>query len=144
MHIKLLQPYNNETAHSQVKQLMKRHFNLDIRLDNEPNAWISSQEITRLRYQLNDKGWQWILNYLKTGDYEDFGIFPSERTIYNTDFQLHTLKSLIESGVNVKHIPFLRETQAYITLIALFNYGKVFFNIKRTDEFTDYLNAHGK
>lgn len=74
--IQFAQTYNNEAAHRQVKLLMKQHKQLYIQVNGE--AWISSQGVTSIRYQLNAQGWQWILNYLQTGDYEDFGVFPSD------------------------------------------------------------------
>lgn len=67
--IQFTQIYNNEAAHRQVKLLMKQHKQLYIQVNGE--AWISSQGVTGIRYQLNAQGWQWILNYLQTGDYED-------------------------------------------------------------------------
>lgn len=67
--IQFAQTYNNEAAHRQVKLLMKQHKQLYIQVNGE--AWISSQGVTGIRYQLNAQGWQWILNYLQTGDYED-------------------------------------------------------------------------
>ena len=66
--IQFAQTYNNEAAHRQVKLLMKQHKQLYIQVNGE--AWISSQGVTSIRYQLNAQGWQWILNYLQTGDYE--------------------------------------------------------------------------
>ena len=68
--------YDNEVAHRQLKLLMRQGKQLNIRVEDE--AWVSSQGITGLRYQLNEKSWQWILTYLQTGVYEDFGVFPSE------------------------------------------------------------------
>ena len=68
--------YDNETAHREVKLLMMQHKQLDIKVENE-EVWISSQGVTGLRYLVNDDSWKWILGYLQTGDYEDFGVFPS-------------------------------------------------------------------
>ena len=68
--------YDNEAAHRQVKLLMMQGKELNIRVENE-EAWISCQGVTGLRYLLNDDSWKWILGYLQTGDYEDFGVFPS-------------------------------------------------------------------
>ncbi len=143
MKFTLASPYDNELAHTRVKELMMQGRTLDMHLDDEPCVWISCPGATRLRYQLNTKSWQWILNYLQTGDYEDFGVFPSNSDIHDNDFPLHTLKSLIEQKCNVTRISFLRETQAQIRLIGLFNHGKLFFRVRRSDEFMDYLYENG-
>ena len=134
--------YDNEVAHRQLKLLMRLGRQLNIRVEDE--VWVSSQGITGLRYQLNEKSWQWILNYLQTGDYEDFGVFPSEISRFTFEgFQESKVKELVESKCNIARIPFLRETQAFVKLRGLFKYGKLFFSIRKTDDFMDYLNANG-
>lgn len=139
--IQFTQAYNNETAHRQVKQLMKQHKQLYIQVNGE--AWISSQGVTGIRYQLNKQGWQWLLNYLQTGDYEDFGIFPSKLSKICNGFQEDAVKELIEQKYNIARIPFLRETEAYIKLRGLFRFGKLYFSIKRSDDFINYLESKG-
>lgn len=134
--------YDNEVAHRQLKLLMRLGRQLNIRVEDE--VWVSSQGITGLRYQLNEKSWQWILNYLKTGDYEDFGVFPSEISKFTfEDFQENKLKELVETKCNIACIPFLRETQPFVKLRGLFKFGKLFFSIRKTDDFMDYLTANG-
>jgi hypothetical protein len=134
--------YNNEAAHRQLKLLMKQGRQLNIRVEDE--AWVSSQGVTGLRYQLNENSWQWILKYLQTGDYEDFGVFPSEISRFTFEgFQESKVKELVESKCNIARIPFLRETQAFVKLRGLFKYGKLFFSIRKTDDFMYYLNANG-
>ena len=134
--------YDNEVAHRQLKLLMRLGRQLNIRVEDE--VWVSSQGITGLRYQLNEKSWQWILNYLQTGDYEDFGVFPSEISRFTFEgFQESKVKELVESKCNIARIPFLRETQAFVKLRGLFKFGKLFFSIRKTDDFMDYLNANG-
>lgn len=133
---------SNEIAHRQVKALMKQNRILDIRLD-ESFALVSTTAVTGLQYMLTSDTWNWILNYLQTGDYEDFGIFPSDTSNMTADFQMTCLRELIEQRYNVARIPFLRETTAYVKLRGLFRFGKLFFNIKRSDEFMDYLNDKG-
>lgn len=133
---------SNEIAHRQVKALMKQNRILDIRLD-ESFALVSTTAITGLQYMLTSDTWNWILNYLQTGDYEDFGIFPSDTSNMVADFQMTCLRELIEQRYNIARIPFLRETTAYIKLRGLFKFGKLFFSIKRSDEFMDYLNDKG-
>lgn len=133
--------FDNETAHRLVKRLMKQHKQLHIKLDED--AWISSEGTTEIRYLLNKRSWQWIINYLQTGDYEDFGIFPSDISPIIEDTQTACLKELIEQKCNIARIPFLRETEAYIKLRGLFRFGKLYFSIKRSDEFIDYLNSKG-
>jgi hypothetical protein len=134
--------HDNEVAHRQLKLLMKQGKQLNIRVEDE--ALVSSQGVTGLRYQLNEKSWQWILNYLKTGDYEDFGVFPSEISKFTfEDFQENKLKELVETKCNIACIPFLRETQPFVKLRGLFKFGKLFFSIRKTDDFMDYLTANG-
>ena len=134
--------YDNENAHRQVKMLMKQGKQLDIRVNDE--ALISTQGITGLRYQLNNDSWQWILGYLQTGDYEDFGVFPSNISRFSFgDFPEKAVRDLINNNCNVACIPFLRETQAFINMRVLFKFGKLFFNVRITDDFMDYLNDKG-
>ena len=134
--------YDNEAAHRQVKLLMRQGKQLNIRIENE--AWISCQGVTGLRYLLNENSWQWLLNYLRTGDYEDFGVFPSDIPRFTfEDYQESKVKQLVNEKCNIACIPFLRETQAYVKLRGLFKFGKLFFSIRRTDEFMDYLNENG-
>ena len=134
--------YNNEVAHRQLKLMMRQGKQLSIRVEDE--AWISSQGVTGLRYQLNESSWQWILNYLQTGEYEDFGVFPSEISRFTYEgFQESKVRELVESKCNSACIPFLRETQAFVKLRGLFKFGKLFFSIRKTDDFMDYLNANG-
>lgn len=134
--------YDNEVSHRQLKLLMKQGRQLNIRVEDE--AWVSSQGVTGLRYQLNENSWQWILKYLQTGDYEDFGVFPSEISRFTFEgFQESKVKELVESKCNIARIPFLRETQAFVKLRGLFKYGKLFFSIRKTDDFMYYLNANG-
>lgn len=134
--------YDNEAAHRQVKLLMRQGKQLNIRIENE--AWISCRGVTGLRYLLNENSWQWLLNYLRTGDYEDFGVFPSDIPRFTFEnFQERKVKQLVDEKCNIACIPFLRETQAYVKLRGLFKFGKLFFSIRRTDEFMDYLNENG-
>jgi hypothetical protein len=134
--------YDNEVAHRQVKLLMRQGKLLNIRIDNE--AFISCQGVSGLRYQLNEGSWQWILNYLEKGDYEDFGVFPSDISQFTFEkSQEDKVKTLISQKYNIARIPFLRETQAYVKLRGLFKHGKLFFSIRRSDEFMDYLHKHG-
>ena len=131
--------YDNETAHREVKLLMMQHKQLDIKVENE-EVWISSQGVTGLRYLLNDDSWKWILGYLQTGEYEDFGVFPSAVShIVNDGYKENKVKGLVEQGCNILPVSFHRETEAYISLRAFFKFGKLFFRIRRTDDFINYL-----
>ena len=131
--------YDNEAAHRQVKLLMMQRKRLHV-LVHTKEVYISCQGHTGLRYLLNDGSWKWILGYLDEGDYEDFGIFPSKIShLANEDFKEIKIKELIEQKNNVATIPFHRETDAVISLRVLFKYGKLYFNIRRTDEFINYL-----
>ena len=129
---------NNIEIHSQLKQLMEQGKKLTIQLDDEPCAWISTYRVTSLRYSVNNESWQWLLNYLKTGNPDDIGINPNDLPPL-PNFQEKVLRELINSHECVARIPFLRETTAYISLVGIFKFGKVTFRIKRTNEFVEYL-----
>ena len=121
---------------------MRQGKQLNIRIEDD--AWISTQGVTGLRYQLNESSWQWLLTYLQTGIYEDFGVFPSKISRFSSDNEQESkIKDLIAQNFNIACIPFLRETQAFIKLRGLFKFGKLFFSIKRTDEFMNYLSEKG-
>ena len=121
---------------------MRQGKQLNIRIEDD--AWISTQGVTGLRYQLNESSWQWLLTYLQTGIYEDFGVSPSKISRFSSDNEQESkIKDLIEQNCNIACIPFLRETQAFIKLRGLFKFGKLFFSIKRTDEFMNYLSEKG-
>ena len=126
----------NVAAHRQVLLLMKQRNHLDIYVKKNEIS-ISCFGITRLKYKLNDNGWQWILNYLETGCYEDYGVDPLK--VADIDCE-NRIKELIErGGKNIARVPFLRETEPYIEICAFFRYGKLYFSIRRNDEFMNYL-----
>ena len=127
--------YDNEAAHRELKLLMMQHKQLHIRVEDEEVS-VSCQGVTGLRYLLNEESWEWILGYLQTGDFEDFGVFPSAVSLMVKDgYQENKVKELVDQGYNVAPIPFHRETEAYIRLRVLFKFGKLFFSIRRSDEF---------
>lgn len=137
--IKFPPAYDNEAAHRQIKLLMMQRKRLHVLVHAE-EVYISCQRLTGLRYLLNDNSWKWILNYLRKGDYEDLGVSPSKvPSLANENFKEIQVRVLIEQKNNVATIPFHRETEAVISLRVLFKYGKLFFNIRRTDDFIDYL-----
>lgn len=142
--IKISLAYDNEAAHRQLKLLMMQGKELHIRVENE-ELEIGCQVITGLRYLLNDNSWKWILGYLQTGDYEDFGVFPSAvARIAKQGDKEKKVKELIEQGYNVLPVRFRRETDAVISLRVIFKFGKLFFYIRRSDKFIDYLITHNK
>ena len=131
--------YDNEAAHRQLKLLMMQHKQLDIKVENEEGL-ISCQGVTGLRYLLNEESWQWILGYLQTGDYEDFGVFPSAVShIVFDGYKESKVRELHEQGRKIVSIPFIRETEPYISIIVFFKFGKLFFSIQRTDDFINFL-----
>lgn len=136
--------YDNEAAHHQVKLLMMQGKELQILVKDE-EVEIGCHGITGLRYLLNDNSWKWILGYLQTGDYEDFGVFPSAvARIAKEGDKEKKVKELIEQGHNVLPVRFRRETDAVISLRVIFKFGKMFFYIRRTDKFFDYLITQNK
>lgn len=134
--------YDNERAHRQVKMLMKQGKQLNIKIDDE--AHISTYGVTGLRYQLNNDSWKWLIEYLQTGDYEDFGVFPSNISRFSFgDFPEKAVKELVDNNYNVACIPTLRETQACVSIRVLFKFGKLFFSVRRNEDFINYLNDKG-
>ena len=129
----------NVVAHRQIKMLMRQHKTLDIYV-TKGSVSISCFGITRLKYKLKDNGWQWILNYLETGCYEDYGVDPLKVADIDCESRV---KELIERGSNIARVPFLRETEAYIEICAFYRYGKLYFSIRRNDEFMNYLIEKG-
>jgi len=141
MNIILPPAYDNEAAHRQLKQLMGEKKNLSVRLDDTPCAWIGTSNMTRLRYLLNTSSWKWITTYLETGNPDDFRVFPSIKEAM-PDFQVTVLKALLDTKRRIYKIPFLRETQSHLNLVAVFCFGKIYFRISRTTPIVEYLNAH--
>lgn len=142
--IKISLAYDNEAAHRQLKLLMMQGKELQILVKDE-EVEIGCHGITGLRYLLNDNSWKWILGYLQTGDYEDFGVFPSAvARIAKEGDKEKKVKELIEQGHNVLPVRFRRETDAVISLRVIFKFGKMFFYIRRTDKFFDYLITQNK
>ena len=129
----------NVTAHHQIKENMMQRKHLDIYVKKKEIS-ISCFGITRLKYKLKDNGWQWILNYLETGCYEDYGVDPLKVADIDCESRV---KELIERGSNIARVPFLRETEAYIEICAFYRYGKLYFSIRRNDEFMNYLIEKG-
>ncbi len=129
----------NVAAHRQVLQLMRLRNHLDVYVKKDEIV-ISSFGITRLKYKLNDNGWQWILDYLKTGCYEDYGVDPLKVADIDCESRV---KELIEQGSNIARVPFLRETEPYIEICAFYCYGKLYFSIRRNDDFMNYLIEKG-
>jgi len=129
----------NVVAHRQVLQLMRQHNHLDIYVKKEEIS-ISCFGITRLKYKLNDNSWIWILYYLEKGYYEDYGVDPLKVADIDCESRV---KELIEQGSNIARVPFLRETEAYIEICAFFRYGKLYFSIRRNDDFMNYLIEKG-
>lgn len=133
--------YDNEAAHRQLKLLMRQRKHLEIAVMDNEEVSVSCRGMARLRYQLNEGSWQWILCYLKTGDYEDFGISPSiQPNVTYEGFKEREVRKLIEQGCQIELVPFLHKPETYIELLVLFDYGKLFFSIKRNDEFINHLN----
>ena len=125
----------NMVAHRQIKLLMRQHKTFDIYVTKE-GVSISCFGITRLKYKLNDNGWQWILNYLETGCYEDYGVNP----LIVSDIDCESrIKELIEQGSNIARVP----SETYMEICAFFRYGKLYFSIRRNDDFMNYLIEKG-
>lgn len=75
------------------------------------------------------------------GNPDDFSVFPSLREAMS-GFQVTVLKALLDTKRRIYKIPFLRETQSQLNLVAVFSFGKIYFRINRTAPIVEYLNAH--
>ena len=69
-------------------------------------------------------------------------ILPPAYDNESADFQTTFLKALVDKKHKIYRIPFLRETQPYINLIAVFKFGKIYFRIRLTDPIVGYLNSN--
>lgn len=124
---------DNDT-HRIIKLLMMRKAKLDIKVKKK-GVEISSFGVARLKYRINDESWHWILAYLETGGYEDYGISSTEVSDIDCEVRLKELK---EQGCN-PDVLYDGKTDAYIGIMVHFKYGNLFFYIKRSDEFINYL-----
>lgn len=77
----------------------------------------------------------------ETGNPDDFRVFPLQEESL-PDFQTTVLKELVDKKYKIYRIPFLRETQPYINLIAVFKFGKIYFRIRLTHPIVEYLNSN--
>ena len=136
--------YDNESAHRQVKMLMKQGKQLNIKIDDE--AHISTYGVTGLRYQLNNDNWKWLIEYLqfikRGGKAGEFVTSNISRFSFG-DFPEKAVKELVDNNYNVACIPTLRETQAFVSIRVLFKFGKLFFSVRRNEDFINYLNDKG-
>ena len=122
----------NQEVHNKIKQLMMQKKQLSVQLDINNKLMVSCYPITGLEYQLTEKGWFWLLDYLRDGEYEDFEVNPTGVLAGNL-FIEEEKRALIETD-NVQMIPFLRETQAKLRLIGLFPYGRLHFEMHINEE----------
>ena len=143
--------YDNEGAHKQVKLMMQKDEILSIKFyttkDGYPCAWIESPRVAGFKYLLTSKALTWLFNYLIEGESEDFGVDPTKmeaNTEGEEDIQISIAKKLIELGKRIQFTPLFRERNSYISAIASFFKGKIYFKFKRTDELLDYLREHNQ
>lgn len=141
--MRILPNFTNSDAHKFIKELMQNNEYLDITMKDNPYIEVCVKNVVNFPYFINSSSWEWIINYLKIGEHDDFGVNPNKRDILGTDLQSRFLKELVDNGSSISRVPFLREYMPYITLIVFFPFGKLVFCIKRNQQIMDYLNSKG-
>lgn len=141
--MRILPNFTNSDAHKFIKELMQNNEYLDITMKDNPYIEVCVKNVVNFPYFINSSSWEWIINYLKIGGHDDFGVNPNKRDILGTNLQTRILKELVDNGSSISRVPFLREYMPYITLIVFFPFGKLVFCIKRNQQIMDYLNSKG-
>lgn len=116
---------------------------LDITMKDNPYIEVCVERVVNFPYFINNMSLEWIINYLKTGRHDDFGVNPNKRDILGTDYQTTVLKDLVDNSYTVSRVPFIREYMPHITIIVFFLFGKLVFRLKRNTQIMDYLNSKG-
>lgn len=116
---------------------------LDITMKDNPYIEVCVERVVNFPYFINNMSLEWIINYLKTGRHDDFGVNPNKRDILGTHYQTTVLKDLVDNGYTVSRVPFIREYMPHITIIVFFLFGKLVFRLKRNTQIMDYLNSKG-
>lgn len=141
--MKLLPNFTNSDAHIFINELMQSNEYLDITMKDNPYIEVCVKSVVNFPYFINNKSWEWIINYLKTGKHDDFGINPNKRDILGTDCQTKVLKELIDKGYPISRVPFIREHMPHITIIVFLQFGKIVFRLNRNQQIMDYLISKG-
>lgn len=138
--------YDNYGAHEQVRAMMNRFQNLEVKFyvgrDGIPCAWIESRSVKGFKLQLNSRELNWLMGYLMKGHKDDAETNPEQVEIYqrvDDDFQVSIFKQLVEAGKPVRLTPGFMETTGYITGDVQLFKGIVSFRMKKTDGLDDYL-----
>lgn len=139
--------YDNMGAHSELKSMMQNHDRLmaffDVDKDGYEVIKVESNSVSRFSYQINEKSLSWFLNYLDSGEYEDFEIDPKDvHKVENKDgnsFRKEMIKEFESSGIHLQYTPTFRDKKDKLTANANFRFGRVFFFVYRDDDIMDYL-----
>ncbi len=140
--------YDNVGAYQTVQEMMARNEQLSVRFytgkDGIICAWIESSNVAGYKYQLNNKSYLGIMNYLTKGEVSDFDSNPRDVTNLGeeVDFELEVMKTAIKEGKRLQYVPLFRERPEYIKAFLPCFKGKIMFRIKRTDEVLDYLREN--
>ena len=141
-----LHNYDNVTAHNVIKQLMLKGEKLNIGFFTDINyhscVWIEARTIKAFKYIVFPSKLQWLLTYITTGEIEDIEANPTGIGVeeeYIQDAQMYMLKMFVECKAPIQFTPLSLDRSQYITAIAPYEYGKVIFKVKRTNELLKYL-----
>ncbi len=148
--VSAVKKYDNEGAYQTLLVMMKRKEQLAVKFysgkDNIPCAWIESKRVQGFKYQLKSETFQGLMNYLTNGEVTDFDHNPAETDTLpeDADFQRMVLEQFIESNMTIQFKPLFRERPLYISGLLPCYYGKVIFQMKRSDTLLDYLTENQK
>ena len=144
---KTVKVYDNVSAHNEVKAMMNRFENINVKFytgkDGFPCAWLDSKTRAGFKLILNAKELNWLMKYLMKGETNDSETNPSQVEAYKAgeqkDVKVEIFKQLVEYGKAIQFTPRFKETIGYISALANFQKGKIFFRMQETEELAEYL-----
>lgn len=139
----ILPRLTNSETHTFIKGQMTQNAYMDVVLHTKPFIDVCFKNTDKLSYLLNKNSWEWVLNYLKTGENDDYWVNPNKTDILGSDFQCSILNQMIEQGESLCRVPSRTDYEPYINLIIFYPFGKLIFTIKRNEQTVNYLNEIG-
>ena len=150
------QAYDNLGAHRELKRLMSKGAQLHLtfgisKKDTIPYAWVESERLEGFKYQINDSGSEWLLNYLTRGDSDDIKVKPEEVKPFKGKID-DILLPIVKAGVNmwkngeeciIKRVPMFRDRPGNVSLSITTIFARCFFRLERTEELLEYLSESG-
>lgn len=146
-----LNPYDNTAAHNHLKSLMAQHKILEMFFNIDQYGFqvlrIKAQDITPFEYQISVSSFNWILNYLYTGKYNDNGVDTDNLCDAGGEdldtMQKSTFKMLISENIGeVQQAGQLRDKSGRIKLYLNFNMGIIHFFMKPDEDIIAFMKEH--